>query len=214
MKRTFLLIVIISFSGLLFAQSDKYVGAMKKNIAKLDSAMQKGNAAELANNFERIGDAEITQWLPYYYAAYCSILISYTEKDKTKTDAIADKADQLITKAEGLAGKENSEIAVIKSMIASTHMMVDPMTRFMKYGKASAENIKKAKDMDPTNPRPVYLEGQAKFYTPEAFGGGKAPAKELFEKALIMFDAFKPLTNLHPAWGKSATQYFLAMANK
>ena len=214
MKKTFLLIAIISFSNLLFSQSDNYVGAMKKNIAMLDSAMQKQNAAELANNFERIGDAEKTQWLPYYYAAYCNILTGYTEKDKNKLDGIADKAEELITKAVGLAGRENSEIDVIKSMIATTHMSVDPMTRYMKYGQASSENIKKAAALDPTNPRPVYLEGQSKFYTPEAFGGGKAPAKVLFNKALIMFDAFKPQSELYPTWGKSATQYFLSMTDK
>ena len=214
MKKTILSATIICLCITAFAQSDKYAGAMKKNISMLDSAMQKGNAKELANNFERIGDAEKLQWLPYYYAAYCNVISTYTEKDKTKNDAIADKAEELIIKAEGLAGKENSEIAVIKSMIASAHMMVDPQSRYMQYGAASASNIEKAKALDPSNPRPVYLKGQAKLYTPEAFGGGKDVAKPLFEKALAMFDAFKPASELHPTWGKSATQYFLAQASK
>ena len=214
MKKTILSATIICLCITAFAQSDKYAGAMKKNISMLDSAMQKGNAKELANNFERIGDAEKSQWLPYYYAAYCNVISTYTEKDKTKNDAIADKAEELIIKAEGLAGKENSEIAVIKSMIASAHMMVDPQSRYMQYGATSASNIEKAKALDPSNPRPVYLEGQAKLYTPEAFGGGKDVAKPLFEKALAMFDAFKPASELHPTWGKSATQYFLAQVSK
>ena len=134
-------------------------------------------------------------------------------QDKSKSDAIADKAEQLIVKAETLAGKENSETDVIKSMIASAHMMVDPQTRWQQYGAASASNIEKAKELDPANPRPVYLEGQAKFYTPEAFGGGKAVAKPLFEKALAMFDTFKPKSELDPTWGKASTQYFLSMCN-
>src|SRR5215218_1671357 len=207
MIKTLFLIAIISFSNFLFAQSDKYADAMKKNISLLDSVYQKGNAAELANNFERIGDAEKTQWLPYYYAAYCNVMRAFTEQDKTKTDGIADKAEQLITKAEEILGKENSETDVIKSMIASSHMMVDPQTRWQQYGAASSQNIEKAKQLDPTNPRPVLLEGQAKFYTPEAFGGGKAVAKLLFEKAIPMFDAFKPESELHPAWGKTTTEY-------
>lgn len=214
MKKTILSALIIFFSITTFAQSHKYVPAMKKNIAMLDSILQKGNAKELANNFERIGDAEKTQWLPYYYAAYCTVTNAFMEKDKTKVDAIADKAEELILKAEAIAGKENSEIAVIKSMIASAHMMVDPQSRFMQYGPVSASNIEKAKVLDPANPRPVYLEAQAKFYTPEAFGGGKAIAKPLFEKAVAMFDIFKPESDLHPSWGKSANQYFLSMASK
>ncbi|HEV8080975.1 MAG TPA: hypothetical protein VGP43_09695 [Chitinophagaceae bacterium] len=214
MKKTILSALIICFCITTFAQSDKYASVMKKNISMLDSAMQKGNAKELANNFERIGDAEKLQWLPYYYAAYANILSTYTGKDKSKVDAIADKAEELIIKAEGLAGKENSETAVIKSMIASAHMMVDPQSRFMQYGAASSENMQRAQELDPENPRAVYLEAQAKFYTPAAFGGGKSVAKPLFEKALKMFVTFKPASELHPTWGKDAAEYFLAMANK
>ena len=213
MKKLLLLIVVLSFGNFLFAQSDKYTTTMQKNISMLDSAMQKGNMTELANNFSRIADAEKTQWLPYYYAAYCTVMSAFVEPDKSKTDAIADKAQELIIKSEMLAGKPNSEIPVIKSMIASAHMMVDPQTRWQKYGPVSAENIEISKKLDPTNPRPVYLEGQAKFYTPEAFGGGKAPAKELFEKAITMFDAFKPQSSIDPAWGKASTLYFLAQCN-
>ena len=137
MKKLVLFAAIICFASLTFAQSDKYASAMKANIALMDSMMVKGNDAELANNFERIGDAEKTQWLPYYYAAYCTVMQAYTEKDNSKKDAIADKAQQLIDKAEAILGKENSETDVIKSMIATAHMMVDPQSRYMTYGPAS-----------------------------------------------------------------------------
>ena len=213
MKKILVLLIVTVSSTVLFAQSEKYTKAMESNIAMLDSGFAKGNMAELSNNFERIGDAEKNQWLPYYYASYCSVMSAFMETDKGKTDGIADKGEQLIKKAETIAGKENSEICVIKSMIASSHMMVDPQTRYQQYGEASSSNIAKAKSLDSTNPRPVYLEGQSKFYTPEAFGGGKAPAKELFTKALKMFDTFKPETSLHPAWGKASTTYFLAQCN-
>ena len=49
-----------------------------------------------------------------------------------------------------------------------------------------------------------------KFYTPEQFGGGKTVAAPVLEKALVMFDGFKPASDLHPVWGKSSTQYFLS----
>lgn len=210
MKQFLSFAVCLLVSGALLAQSERYQQAMKKNIDQLESAMTNGGMPDLANSFERIADAEKTQWLPYYYAAYCTVMNAFMEQDKSKTDAIADKAEQLVKKAEELAGGENSETCVIKSMIASAHMMVDPQARWMQYGQASSTNITKAKSLDPTNPRPVYLEGQSKFYTPEQFGGGKAPAKELFTKALDMFDKFKPSTDLHPSWGRSATNYFLA----
>ena len=214
MKKLVFLTAVVFFANYVIAQSEKYVTAMKKNIGMLDSVMVRHNPAELANNFERIGEAEKTQWLPYYYAAYCNILSTYIETDKSKIDGEADKADLLINKAEQLLGMENSETDVIKSMIASAHMMVDPQNRYMTYGQASSENIAKAEKLDPTNPRPIYLEGTAKFYTPEAFGGGKPQAEELFKKALSMFDSFKPQADLYPTWGRSTTEYFISMCHK
>jgi hypothetical protein len=210
MKKLFLFTVISCLASLAFAQSDKYVSAMKTNISQIDSMMGKGNTPELANNFERIADAEKTQWLPYYYAAYCTITQAYTEKDNSKKDAIADKAKQLIDKAEAILGKENSETDVIKSMIATAHMMVDPQSRYMKYGPESTGFIEKSEALDSTNPRPVLLQAENKFYTPEAFGGGKDAAEPLFDQASKLFDAFKPETELSPNWGKSALQYFLS----
>jgi hypothetical protein len=210
MKKTILISAIICFASFTYAQSDKYVNAMKSNIAQLDSVMMKNNAADLANNFTRIGDAEKTQWLPYYYAAYSIALQALVEKDNSKKDALADKATELISKAETILGKENSETDVIKSMIATAHMTVDPQSRYMTYGASISSNIEKSKNLDPTNPRPVLLEAENKFYTPEAFGGGKNVAKPLFEAAGKLFDSFKPESNLSPTWGKASLDYFLA----
>ena len=210
MKKIIFLAAIVCVASFAYAQSDKYAGAMKANIAQLDSMMQKNNSADIANNFIRIGDAEKTQWLPYYYAAYCTIMQAFFEKDNSKKDAIADKAAELITKAETILGKENSETDVIKSEIATAHLMVDPQSRYMTYGPESTENLKKAASLDSTNPRPVLLEAQSKFYTPEAFGGGKDVARPLFDKAATMLESFKPETDLSPTWGKASLDYFLS----
>jgi hypothetical protein len=195
-----------------FAQSAKYLDAMKLNVGQLDTAHSVPSFLDLGNRFERIADAEKTQALPYYYAAYCTVMTDLTGTDKSRADEIADKAETLITKAESL-DKPNSETSVIRSLIATAHMMVDPQNRYMQYGAASSEAIKKAEQLDPSNPRPVLLEGQAKFYTPEAFGGGKEIAKPLFQKALTLFSAFKPASDIAPRWGQHATEYFLSMCN-
>lgn len=210
MKKLILMAVTVLSASFTFAQSDKYESAMKTNIVLLDSLMAKGNYDELANNFTRIGDAEKTQWLPYYYAAYCYAIDALTEKDNSKKDAIADKANAQITKAETVLGKENSEADVIKAMIATAHMTVDPQSRYMTYGSAISDNIQKAESLDPTNPRPVLLEAQNKFYTPEQYGGGKDAAKELFDKAKTLFDNFKKESDISPNWGKTGLEYFLS----
>ena len=210
MKKLFLFTVIICFASIAFAQSDKYINAMKANIAQLDSIMVKGNAVELANSFERIGNAEKTQWLPFYYAGYCTVMNAYNEKDVSRKDAIADKAQQFINIADSILGKENSETDVIKSMIATAHMTVDPQSRYMTYGPQITEYLEKSKNLDSTNPRPVLVQAENTFYTPEQFGGGKDAAKPLFDKAKSLDDNFKPETEISPDWGKSAINYFLS----
>jgi hypothetical protein len=210
MKKLILIASIVCLANLSFAQSEKYMSAMKSNISLMDSMMSKGNALELANSFERIANAEKTQWLPYYYASYCTITQAYMEKDNSKKDAIADNAQQLIDKADSISGKENSETYVVKSMIATVHMTVDPQSRYMTFGALITEYLEKSKSLDSTNPRPVLVQAENTFYTPEQFGGGKDAAKPLFDRAATLFNAFKPQTELSPNWGKNAMQYFLS----
>jgi hypothetical protein len=210
MKKTILFAAFILFALFTFAQSAKYESAMKMNIGKLDSMVANNNEEDMANSFIRIGDAEKTQWLPYYYAAYCKALQALTEKDNSKKDALADKATELITKAESILGKENSETDVIKSMIATAHMMVDPASRYMTYGQDISSNIQKSEALDSTNPRPVLVQAQNTFYTPEQYVGGKDAAKPMFDKAKQLMDNFKPDTDLSPSWGQISLNYFLS----
>lgn len=210
MKKIFLLAVVAFFVTGTFAQSEKYIANMKSNIAAIDSSFKNPqNLLDLANKFERIAVAEKTEWLAYYYAALCQVNYSYMEQDKTKIDGIADKATELIDKAEALQPK-NSEISCIKSMIASSHMMVNPMQRFMEYGPEAQSHIDAALQQDPTNPRPEYLKGQGLKYTPEQFGGGCATAKPVLQTSLAKYNAFKPASEIHPNWGKQRVEMLIS----
>jgi hypothetical protein len=131
----------------------------------------------------------------------------------TATDQLADKAEELITKAEGLT-QENSEIFIVKKLIATLRMMPDPQTRWQQYGHLSAEALAKAKQLNPENPRVYLLEGQDKFYTPEQFGGSKTEAKKLFEESKKKYETFKPESEIHPNWGLNQVNYFISMAEK
>ena len=202
-----------------FSQSEKYIKAMEEKVALLNSAATMENWQELANSFERIGEVEKNQWLPFYYAALSRVMMGYmmgngqTGGLAEKTDPEADKADQLISKAIALT-PENSEIMCVKKMIATLRMMADPMTRFQTYGMAASEALQKAKQMDPQNPRTYLLEGQDKFYTPEQFGGSKTEAKALFEESIRKHESFKPASSIHPSWGLGQAKYFLSLAGQ
>lgn len=209
MKKLFLLTVVSFLATVSFSQSEKYLATMKANIAAIDTSFKNpANLLDLANKFERIATAEKTQWLAYYYAALCQVNYTYMEQDKTKIDAIADKASELIDKADALQ-PSNSEISCIKSMIASAHMMVNPMQRFMEYGPEAQSFIDAAMQQDPANPRPEYLKGQGLKYTPEQFGGGCATAKPVLQSSLAKHNAFKPASEIHPNWGKQRVEMLI-----
>lgn len=209
MKKLLIASVLVSLTMLSFGQSEKYVAAMKNNIAAIDTSFRNpASLLALANNFERIASAEKNQWLAYYYAAFCQVNYGFMEQNKDKVDAIADKATDFINKADSLM-PNNSEVSCIKSMIASCHMMVNPMQRYMEYGPESGSNMEKAMQQDPTNPRPYYLKGQTLKYTPEQFGGGCKTAKPELQTALDKFAAFKPASELHPNWGKQPVEMLM-----
>jgi len=219
MKKTILILSAIFVASFSFAQMpEKFVKAMEGKIAMLDSVKTAEGYIELANAFERIGEAEKNQGLAYYYAAYCNAsagTLAGTGGDMMaakadKTDPYADKADKQIKKAEELM-KSNSEIFIIKKMIATLRMLGDPMNRYMTYGPEATAMLDEAKKTNPANPRAYLLEAQDKYYTPEQFGGSKEEAKVLFEKAQKLFETFKPESSIHPNWGKNQIAYFLSL---
>lgn len=217
MKKIILSITLLVCVVAVFAQSEKYKTAMKDKIAALDSSKDMNALKDLSAAFERIGDAEKTQWLPYYYSAIALINAgnmlyvanpSNVEELK-KIDPLAEKAEQMIDKADAL-NQNNSEIYAAKKMAATLRMMVDPMSRYMQYGSKAQQALETAKQLNPENPRVYLLQGEDKFYTPEQFGGSKTEAKKLFEEALKKFESFKPASDIDPNWGRNITEYFLS----
>ena len=218
MKKSILLIAAALFGmTTMFGQSEKYLQVMEQKVTGFDTVRSAEGLQELANTFERIATAEKTQWLPYYYAALSNVNLGYNYVfaagpmggNADKSDPLADKAQQLLDKAEELS-KDNSEIFIVRKMLASLRMMGDVMNRYMTYGPAAGEALAMAKKLNPENPRVFMLEGIDKFNTPEQFGGSKEEAKMLLEEALKKYDAFKPESPIHPTWGIGSVKYFLS----
>ena len=190
---------------------------MEQKLAGFDSTRSTEGLQELANSFERIAEAEKTQWLPYYYAALSNVNLGFNYAiaagpmggNADKVDPLADKAEKLLNKAEELS-KDNSEIYVVKKLIASCRMLGDVMNRYMTYGPVAVEALATAKKLNPENPRVYVLEGTDLYNTPEQYGGNKTEAKRLLEEALKKYETFKPESSIHPAWGKGQAQYFLS----
>ena len=192
--------------------SDKFTRAMEALVPAVDTTTSIDGLTELANSFERIANAEKTQWLPYYYAALCYINkanMLYTAQQLDQIDPLMDKAEPLLAKAEEFE-KNNADIFCLRKMFNTGKMMADPMNRFMTFGAAATEALETAKSINPENPRIYLLEGIDKFYTPEQWGGSKTEAKKLFEEAKKKFETYKPASPIHPSRGMGQVMYFLS----
>ncbi len=206
MKKLNLFLMAILFMAAANAQSDKYVAAMKKNLALFDSVKTTVEYQALSGAFERIGDAEKTQWLPYYYAGLALSTAGWQDT-KLDKDVNAEKIKALCDKADAL--EKTSEICEIRNMAATQQMMIDPQSRWATYGQEAGAALQKGMQLNPNNPRLYYLQGMSVFNTPEAFGGGKAKAKPVFEKAVALFKVEQPKP-LYPRWGQKQAEEMLA----
>ncbi|HET9057689.1 MAG TPA: hypothetical protein VFN30_12665 [Chitinophagaceae bacterium] len=202
MKQLFITVIAILLGTIAQAQSKKYVAAMQEQLALMDSAKTTQDFQNVANNFERIGDAEKTQWLPYYYAGLALTSAGWRDKALDK-DANSEKIMALCDKAEAI--EKNAEIYTIRNMALVQQMQVDPQNRWMTYGQQAGKTIQEGLQLDPNNPRLYYLQGMSVLGTPTAFGGGKEKAKPIFEKALELYKIEK-IKPLYPHWGQKQTE--------
>lgn len=206
MKKVLFFLIALLTMTTVFAQSDRYNKAMETLVATLDTTQGRDDLNTLANSFERIANAEKTQWLPFYYAAYCHIRVGYTyigpSGNPDNIQAEADFSEKLIQRAEALSAN-NAEIFCLKNMHSGLLIMTNPALNGMKYGPQAEEFLKTAKKLSPDNPRVYLLEGQSAMYKPAEWGGGPEVAKGLLQTALQKFRSFIPESNLHPNWGET-----------
>ena len=204
-----LYILIITTSSLFtaFSQSAGYKEGMKKNIQAFESA----NFIKAASGFETLAIAEKKEWLPFYYAGLCDVLNAF-QKPKTEIDTWCDKAEGFARRADSLS-KNNSEILVLKSMIAAARIKVNELKRGQKYGMQATKFANEAVKLNDANPRAHFVKAQATLYTPAAFGGGEKKAKPIFELAIEKSKTFKTESSLHPGWGKAEAEQELKKIN-
>ncbi len=205
MKTLAILILTMMVSYSAFAGD--YESAMMQNIKEMYKSQDEKTLESIAGKFYRIGEAEKDKWLPYYYAAYTYISITYHIEDGDAIDTYLDKAQPMLDKAMELNPGE-SENNVLQGLIHSMRI-TNPM-RGMKYSALSNEALEKAERLNPENPRLWFCKAQNIYYTPSMFGGGAEKAKPVFEKAAELFDTFEPKSELWPRWGEETTASQLA----
>jgi len=205
MKKIFLIFAMIAISLPTFTQESRYQSAMLSNIESLDNASGPDEYTQCANRFERIAAAEKSLWMPYYYASYSLVVMSFDEADGGKKDLILDRAQELLDKALELEPEE-SELHVLQAFLYPSRILVDPMSRGMQYMPLIYASLETAKELNPDNPRIYFLEGVNKANLPPSMGGGPEEARPILELAVAKFEAFDSKDSLWPQWGAEAAR--------
>lgn len=196
-----ILILLVAFS----LSAENYESVMQQTIAEMYQSEKAEKLEAIGSKFYRIAQAEQNKWLPYYYAAYSYISITFHIDDSDVIDKNLDKAQDMLDNAFNIKPEE-SELHVLQGLLHSMRI-TNPM-RGMKYSGLSNDALAEAEKLDPDNPRIWFCKAQNVFHTPSMFGGGKEKALPLYEKAAKLFDIFEPPHDLWPTWGKesNATQ--------
>ena len=201
------LVVFFLISSIISAQ-DQYVEGMEKAFG----FWKEGKTTEAANMFERISNAEMDNWLPYYYVAQLNTINAFGEKDNAKLSSSLEKAQQFLDVAKSIS-PNNPEILVQQAMIHTAWIAYDGATYGMTLsGKVSAlygEALKLA----PENPRVVYSKAQWDMGSAKYFGQDTTPYCKDIERSLELFANFKPESDFHPNWGKEGAEKILENCN-
>lgn len=200
MKFKIICFVLIMSSFDLNSQTVKVTPEFRKCISALDSANYTHNYYIPASSFEKLVIKESNNWLVYYYASLCNVLIAFS-KTGDQIDVYCDKADKFATKADSLS-RNNSEIFVVKSIIAAVRINVSILRRGQKYSTLSTKLNEQAAIYNPQNPRVYLQKARLILNTPVLFGGGAKKAKPIFEVAVEKYKKFVPETIYHPNWGQ------------
>jgi len=220
MKKLFLILLgTILLQNISFAQ-DTYMQQMQADALKLDAAKSIGDYQTLANDFARLADFKKTDWIAYYYAAYCNAKTGWLYmQSPDKITPFANLADVQIKTAISLIDTNSrkadlSEIYCVQSMIYRAKVYINPMANGKKYGPAANQYSKRANQLNPENPRAIYLLGWGKYNTPKLWGGDKDKAKEYFQKAKELFSKEVRSSFLQPTCGENDNLEMLTKYDK
>jgi hypothetical protein len=160
------------------------------------------------NRFDLIAKKWNTDWVSHYYAAYAKTIAGATETDMTKKAQFFNEAEKSLEAAKETGAAENDEVYALLAMISSNRIGLDPEA-WQKHMEVYNTNLSKAKQLRKENPRIYYIEGISKFYTPEAYGGGKKNALIYFEKAEEYFKKETKNDIRKPYWGQEHNETML-----
>lgn len=212
MKKLMLLLTAFIFL-LLSAQAQD--AQLSNAVAGLDYAKTVKDYQDLSAKFVQAGNAQKNNWLPFYYAALCNARIGFLlQDDGERLEPFSNEGENYAKLAQDLlktggSKKDQAELYTVLSMVYRTKVFINPMTYGRQYGPTSQQYLDKALQLDPNNPRALYLQAWVKYHTPKMWGGDKAQAKTLLEEAMKKFAEQKAGDSVEPRWGQAESRELL-----
>jgi hypothetical protein len=184
-----------------------------KTLTKMDSVQNLAGMINVSAQFDMLASKWENEWSTNYYAAYAKIIASFIVQDSKKKDLFLDEAEKYLEKIKAI-DSQNDETWILAALITNARISVDGQNRGMQYGAVFNQYLSRAEKINPDNPRIYYLKGSSLFYTPEMYGGGKAKAKPLFEKAKELFAKEVKTSVLKPIWGEKQNLDYLKQCDE
>ncbi|MCK8522889.1 hypothetical protein M0D21_15025 [Aquimarina sp. D1M17] len=195
--RTFIIVFTIIVSTTLQAQSP-YEKGMNKAFELWGS--QKPD--EAINLFERIGRAEKDNWLPFYYAAQVHIITTFNIKDANEIESRLKKAQGFLNESRTFS-KENAEILIMEAMLNTAYVVYNPSVNGPLLSAKVEELYRKAKVLEPENPRATLYHAEWKMGGAKFWGKDPKDFCPEVEKAILYFEKAKSNDiPFYPSWGK------------
>lgn len=195
-----LLVMALVISALGISQSN-----YEQGMQKAFQLWEDGKPTEASALFERIASVEEDNWLPGYYV----VLINTTESFKTQDSKTG---ENLLIKAQNTLNPlidkypNNVELLLLQAMIHTSYIAKDPMTNGQRLSGPVMQLYGRAEVIDPNNPRVVLNKAQFELGSAQFFGQDVKPICAKIEKAIQLFDTFKPESPFHPNWGKDQAE--------
>jgi hypothetical protein len=205
MKKTMILVVALLVSIPTFSQPRKYKKSMEKAMEMFHQVSSPEDFMACAETFEGISAQYGEMWLPPYYGAYCLTLASLEAGDYSVKEEYLKRSGTSIEKMLEL-NPDESEVQALIALNMLALMAMAPETNGPMYLEDFNSAVQKAKELNPENPRPYYMDGLLKANLPEFMGGGVAEARALHQKAAEKYKSFRNDDPFWPGWGEDLNQ--------
>lgn len=210
MKSLSLSIVLVFVFKLANANAPSYQQAMKESIASLNQASDSEQLLAVANRFERIARAEKDKWLPWYYAAYATLNQAIQADGASEKDQLLDKAQWYLDEAAAVEAAvvetEESELVALQGYVHTMRVTVDPANRGAQLAPLATQTLVRAVQINPDNPRALFLLGQMQYGTAQFFGADTSDACKLIGQAVEKYESVVVADALMPIWGQKSAQ--------